>query len=193
VKFYHEFCRNIWKRITMPKQKKLQHPQLSEDEAAKVVQEQTHQLQTELEYLPLIKVVGLSGAGKSTLVRGLRATGYNARPVSQEHSAVPDLWNQFDAPFILIHLSLTMDAQRTRRADVSWTPEYFAQEEARLRMAYNHAHLRIDTSELTAEEVLKITISYLQSLGVRHAVQPLQPVPSTGSASNRPTGTASNT
>ena len=50
--------------------------------------------------LPLIKVVGISASGKSTLVKALRQRGYRARPVSQEHSNVPSLWQQFEEPEI---------------------------------------------------------------------------------------------
>ena len=81
---------------------------------------------------PLIKVVGISAGGKSTLVRNLRNAGYDARPVSQEHSSIPDLWQQFDTPDVLIYLDTTLDAQRTRRPDVTWTAETLRAEERRL-------------------------------------------------------------
>ncbi len=71
--------------------------------------------------LPVIKVVGVSASGKSTLVKGLRAAGYDARPVSQEHSNVPDLWKQFDFPKVLIYLDVTLAMQEKRRPDVEWS------------------------------------------------------------------------
>lgn len=135
--------------------------------------------------LPVIKVVGMSGAGKSTLVGRLRSAGYDARAVSQEHSAIPDLWRRFDPPWVLIFLTLDLDTQKRRRADVTWTPDYFRTEEARLASARSHADLRIDTSQLAAAEVYTIVESYLQRAQIRHAAAPLQPLPSTGSASRR--------
>ena len=70
--------------------------------------------------LPLNKVVGVSASGKSTLVAGLRQAGYYARPVSQEHSHLPDLWQQFDRGRVLIYLDNDLESQRQRRPDVSW-------------------------------------------------------------------------
>src|SRR4051794_16737319 len=71
--------------------------------------------------LPIIKVVGISGSGKSTLVAALRAQGYDARPVSQEHSQVPNLWQQFERSTYLIYLYASLEVQQRRRQDVTWT------------------------------------------------------------------------
>ncbi len=101
--------------------------------------------------LPLIKVVGTSGSGKSTLVAGLRNRGYNARPVSQEHSDVPDLWQQFDRPFVLIYLYADLAAQQARRPGSGSGEESFRQEQRRLSYARRAADLRVDTSALTSE------------------------------------------
>jgi hypothetical protein len=132
--------------------------------------------------LPLVKVVGLSGSGKSTLVQGLRRAGYAARPVSQEHSSVPDLWRQFDRPAVLIHLGLNLAEQMRRRPDVVWTAEALAIEELRLAHAREHADLRIDTSALTAGQVLALALAYLRRRGLAHSPAPLPPLPATGSA-----------
>ena len=63
---------------------------------------------------PLIKVVGVSASGKSTLVTSLREVGF-ARPVSQEHSDVAELWKQFGFPRVLIFLDNDLAGQRGRR------------------------------------------------------------------------------
>ncbi len=133
------------------------------------------------EKLPLIKVVGMSASGKSTLVQGLRAAGYRARPVSQEHSNIPDLWHQFDRPFVLIYLHVDLAGQRRRRPDVSWSREAWHLEWERLAHARSHADLRIDTGDLTPDQVLEIALRFLRRLGVAHADHPLPPVPATGS------------
>ncbi|MBW7883615.1 MAG: hypothetical protein H3C34_13445 [Caldilineaceae bacterium] len=132
--------------------------------------------------LPLIKVVGVSASGKSTLVTALRAAGYNARPVSQEHSEVPELWKRFGFPRVLIYLDNNLEAQRERRPDVTWDEENLVNERHRLRDAQKNADLRINSAQLTAEQVLELVLAYLRSHNVRCASAPLAPLPRTGSA-----------
>lgn len=136
--------------------------------------------------LPLIKVVGVSGSGKSTLVRGLRRAGYHARPVSQEHSNIPDLWRQFDPPALLIYLNASPVAQRARRPDVTWMAAARRDEAQRLAHAWEHADLRIDTSNLTPDDVLDLALTYLRRRGIRHAAGPLTDIPPTGTAARPP-------
>jgi energy-coupling factor transporter ATP-binding protein EcfA2 len=131
---------------------------------------------------PLIKVVGVSASGKSTLVRSLRQAGYNARPVSQEHSEVATLWQQLDRPLYLIYLDTTLEAQQARRPDVSWQADDLTLERARLAQAQAQADLQINTTELSGETVFKIALAFLEHQGVRHAEQPLPPLAPTGSA-----------
>jgi hypothetical protein len=134
--------------------------------------------------LPVIKVVGISGSGKSTLVRGLRAVGYEARPISQEHSSVPDLWQQFDRPAALIYLNASLENQRSRRPDVTWSAAAHQEETDRLRHARDHADLKMDTGGLSPAAVLRLTLLYLQRARVDHADHPLPPLPGTGSAAS---------
>jgi hypothetical protein len=132
------------------------------------------------EKLPLIKVVGVSASGKSTLVSELRAAGWNARPVSQEHSDVQELWKQFGFPQILIFLDNDLECQRARRPDVSWDAENLAVERRRLRHAYEHADLRINTGSLTAGQVQEMVMAFLRARSIRCAATPLSPLPRTG-------------
>jgi hypothetical protein len=132
--------------------------------------------------LPVIKVVGISGSGKSTLVRGLRDSGYDARPVSQEHSNVPTLWQQFDRPAYLIYLFASLEVQQSRRQDVTWSEAAHQEELRRLAHAREHADLRIDTGGLTPEGVHKVARSFLTQRRVRHAGRALEPVQATGSS-----------
>jgi hypothetical protein len=159
--------------------------ELTPQEAAHALAGKIGALQEAPHNLPLIKVVGMSGSGKSTFVNRLRRAGYHARPVSQEHSEIADLWQQFDRPLVLIYLSLSLEAQKLRRADVNWTPEYYKIEEKRLEMARNHADLRIDTTHLTPDEVYNLAVAYLGKLNLRRAQVSLHPLPSTGSTSSR--------
>ncbi len=132
--------------------------------------------------LPLIKVVGVSASGKSTLVHGLHARGYRARPVSQEHSSVPDLWQQFERAAVLIYLDLTLDGQRQRRPDVSWSLLWYFTELNRLQHPRSHADLQIDTTNQVPGAVLSIALVYLEHRRVRCSSQPLPPLSETGSA-----------
>ena len=131
---------------------------------------------------PLIKVVGVSASGKSTLVTALRELGYNARPVSQEHSDVAELWKQFGFPRILIYLDNDLESQRLRRLDVEWDAANLAQEHERLRSARDHADLRINTATVTADQVRELAVAFLVANRIRRAQSPLPPIPRTGAS-----------
>ncbi|MFN8445259.1 MAG: hypothetical protein U0175_31010 [Caldilineaceae bacterium] len=133
--------------------------------------------------LPIIKVVGVSGGGKSTLVKALRNAGYDARPVSQEHSNVPDLWKQFEFPKVLIFLDVSLAAQKERRPDNDWTEAARQEELQRLAHAISHSDLRIDTSQLAPAQVAQVALAFLNAQNISQAKEPLPPVKATGSAS----------
>ncbi len=130
--------------------------------------------------LPLIKVVGVSASGKSTLVQALRAAGYNARSVSQEHSHMATLWKQFNVPRVLIYLDSTILAQMQRRPDVSWDSATLLVEREKLQDAYCEADLRINSAGLSNVAVLWVTLAFLRSRRLRHAAGPLPPATATG-------------
>lgn len=133
------------------------------------------------ETLPLIKVVGISAGGKSTLVKRLREAGYNAQPVSQEHSSVPDLWTQFDKPDLLFYVDISLEEQRIRRPDVTWSEENRQNEVDRLAHAHEHADLLINTTGSTPEEVFTIALTFLTHNNVKKSDEPLPPITATGS------------
>lgn len=135
--------------------------------------------------LPLVKVVGISAAGKSTLVESLRRKGYDARPVSQEHSQIPDLWRRIRPPVFLIYLDVKFDVQQERRPDVSWSTQWLQTETERLAHARQNADLKLDTSQLTIEEVSERVTSALEKSGIRAAEKPLPPLPRTGGVSGK--------
>lgn len=139
-----------------------------------------HQYRVQPDPLPLIKVVGISGSGKSTLVNSLRQAGYNARPVSQEHSSVPNLWEQFDRPAVLIYLDVEFVYQAQRHPNVEWTLGAHREEVQRLAHAREHANVRINTSGLTAKAVRDLVMAYLSHTRVAHAPTPLDVLPRTG-------------
>lgn len=130
--------------------------------------------------LAIVKVVGVSASGKSTLVAGLRAAGYDARAVSQEHSGVTDLWRRFGPTAVLIYLSVSAAAQSRRRTDVTWTQAAYDHERQRLANASQHADLRLDTSAMTPAQVLDVARRFLDGLRLRRSDRPLPPRPTTG-------------
>jgi shikimate kinase len=114
---------------------------------------------------PLIAIVGVCAAGKSTLGRKLRELGFNARPILQEHSYVPTMWLRITRPDILVYLAADLDTVRWRRHDPEFPAWLWEQELERLRHAREHAHVRIDTSRLSPEEVLAEALDGLARLG----------------------------
>ena len=109
---------------------------------------------------PLIAVVGPCAAGKSSLVKGLKARGYNARCVAQDHSYVPDMWRRITNPDLLIYLDAEWNTI-TRRRRISWGERYLNDERHRLRHARQHCDLYLRTDALTEEEVLRQVLSFL--------------------------------
>lgn len=148
------------------------------DDAIEVPWHKRSELNTSL---PLIKVVGISAGGKSTLVKGLRQAGYSAQPVSQEHSNIPDLWQQFEKSQILFYVDIGLEEQRRRRPDVTWSKQTLAKETARLTHARDHADLVINTNGLSAEDVLDIALTFLTHNNIQKSDEPLPAITATGS------------
>ena len=114
-----------------------------------------------LQHRPLIAVVGPCASGKSSLVRKLKALGYNARHVAQDHSYVPDMWQRLTNPDLLIFLDAKLGTIARRRR-ISWGERYLADERHRLRHARQHCDLYLATDDLTEQEVLKKVITFLE-------------------------------
>ena len=112
---------------------------------------------------PLIAVVGPCTSGKSTLVRALRARGYNAREVVQEHSHVPTMWQRITQPDLLIYLNVSWEIAHQRRPTDAGT-DWWDELARRLHHARQHADLYIDTDELTPQDILERTTAFLSML-----------------------------
>jgi len=108
-------------------------------------------------------VVGVCASGKSTLTAGLRGAGWNARPVSQEHSYVPDMWQRLTKPDILIFLDCALETIRRRRQTPDFPDWLDAAERERLRHARGHADLHVLTDALTPAEVLTQALVFLNA------------------------------
>lgn len=103
-----------------------------------------------------IGVVGNCVAGKSTLVSRLRALGYNAINIPQEHSVARRFWRRLKPDF-LIYLSCTLPMARARRP-IEWGQERLDEQRDILAEAKEHAHLVVDTDPLTADEVAVLAV-----------------------------------
>ena len=109
---------------------------------------------------PLVAVVGPCASGKSLLVRELRAQGYDAHEVAQEHSFVPTMWQCMTQPDVLVYLDVSWEVACQRRA-MSAEAGWWVELARRLRHARQHADLYIPTDGLAPQEVLRRTLAFL--------------------------------
>jgi hypothetical protein len=118
-------------------------------------------------------VVGPCAAGKSSLVARLRAAGFRARTVAQEHSYVPYMW-QRHSPDVLIYLDLTLDTVRRRRRR-TWAQSILDAQHERLAHARRYCHLYLPTDSLSADSVAEHALAFLQTFEPAHAPLPDPP------------------
>ncbi|MDX1686944.1 MAG: hypothetical protein R3248_03085 [Candidatus Promineifilaceae bacterium] len=109
-----------------------------------------------------VAVVGPCVSGKSEVVAALRAAGYDARHVVQEHSYAPRMWQQISRPDVLVFLDVDYQAARARRPTITWGPERLEEQAGRLAHARDHCDLYVDTSPLSVEEVQNRVLSFLR-------------------------------
>ncbi len=109
---------------------------------------------------PLIGVVGPCGSGKSTLIAGLKKYGYTCRHIAQEHSYVQAMWQIISKPDILVYLEASFPVSTARRK-LDWQAKDHSEQLRRLAHAREHAHLIINTDNVTADEVLQKVLDFL--------------------------------
>ncbi|GAB4457442.1 MAG: hypothetical protein Kow0070_09580 [Anaerolineales bacterium] len=120
---------------------------------------------------PLIGVVGPCGSGKSTLIAGLEAHGYPCRHIAQEHSYVPSMWQVIAKPSILIYLHASYPVSTARRR-LDWQPKDYEEQLRRLSHARQHAHIIIETDDLTPDQVLQTALDSLNQLSQQNDASP---------------------
>ncbi|MEZ4717935.1 MAG: hypothetical protein R2851_17870 [Caldilineaceae bacterium] len=86
---------------------------------------------------------------------------------------------------VLILLDVTLDAQRQRRPDVTWTRVAFHRVKP-VTSARSRADLQVNTSDLTPAQVLEIVLVCLEHAGIAHGDAPLPPLGATGTAREEP-------
>jgi len=109
----------------------------------------------------LIGVVGPCGSGKSTLIIGLSQYGFTCRHIAQEHSYVQAMWQIITKPDLLIYLSASFQTSTARRK-LNWNESDHAEQLRRLSHAHEHAHIIINTDNLTPEQVLGQALDFLK-------------------------------
>ena len=110
---------------------------------------------------PLVGVVGPCGSGKSTLIEGLEKQGYACRHIAQEHSYVQSMWQVISKPEVLIYLGASF-AVSTARRKLNWQEKDHAEQLRRLNHARQHAHLIVNTDDLTPAQVLQTALDFLE-------------------------------
>jgi deoxyadenosine/deoxycytidine kinase len=108
-----------------------------------------------------VAVVGACASGKSTLVSALRAAGYEARHVAQEHSYVPDMWERISRPDVLIYLDVDLAGISARRPRLDFKQKELTEQNRRLAHAREHCSLNLDTDELSQAEVQMQSLTFL--------------------------------
>lgn len=112
-----------------------------------------------------IGLVGVCGSGKTTLTNGLKPYEFNVRQIAQEHSYVPDMWQRLANPDVLIFLEASYPVTKQRKP-FDWSEKEYREQIRRLQHADKHADLRIDTDDLTPEEILSIVLDYLNQSSI---------------------------
>lgn len=111
---------------------------------------------------PLVGVVGPCGSGKSTLIAGLERHGYRCRHIAQEHSYVQAMWQVVSKPDLLIFLDASFPVSTARR-QLIWQEKDYQEQLRRLAHARQHAHLIIETDNLTPGQVLQQALDFLEA------------------------------
>jgi chloramphenicol 3-O-phosphotransferase len=110
-----------------------------------------------------VAVVGACASGKSTLVNTLRALGFDARHVAQDHSFVADMWQRIGRPDVLIFLDVNYETIKERRPKSTFRPADLVEQERRLSHARENCDLNINTNPLTPDEILSQTLTHLNN------------------------------
>ena len=114
----------------------------------------------------VIAVVGPCAAGKSGLAESLRAAGFSARQIVQEHSYVSEMWRIITKPDYLIYLDASFDTCSSRKK-LNWTQSDYDEQTRRLRHAREHCDLHLATDQLSPVQVFEEALLALGSRDLR--------------------------
>lgn len=95
---------------------------------------------------------------------GLAERGFVARQIAQEHSYVPNMWQVITKPDILIYLDASFETC-TERKGFHWTMGEYQEQLKRLKHARQNCQIRVDTTDLDQQAVVRSVTEQLQKLG----------------------------
>jgi cytidylate kinase len=107
-------------------------------------------------------IVGPCASGKSSVAQALRALGYQAQEIAQEHTAIQTLWRRSARPDVLIYLHVSYQEARRRRAMLQANADWWDEQLDRLENARRSADLVVDTDCLNLEQVIEHVLTALQ-------------------------------
>ena len=113
---------------------------------------------------PIVGIVGPCCAGKTTLARLLQAQGFAAKPIAQEHSFAPRMWQQIGHADLLIYLDVSHPVALARRW-MNWQPADLEEQHRRLAHARANCNLYLDTDPFSAEAVRQQVADFLTQAG----------------------------
>ena len=91
---------------------------------------------------------------------GLKAHGYQAHHIAQEHSYSLQMWQKIVNPDLLFFLDVSY--QKTlERSDMIWREEEYLEQQKRLAHAREHANLYILTDEISEQGVINQILEFL--------------------------------
>ena len=105
----------------------------------------------------LIGVCGNCVSGKTTLVEGLKAMGYQAVNIPQEHSVTKKFWMRKQPDFLVV-LICGLETAQARR-NIAWGEERLVKQRERLAHAIEQCNLYLETDHLTIPEMLWHTVA----------------------------------
>jgi hypothetical protein len=93
-------------------------------------------------------------------MRNLQGEGYICRHIAQEHSYVPQMWQNIVNPLVLVYLDVSYEVSLHRRPlNLSLTE--FDEQKRRLKHAHQNADVYLFTDPLTPEEVHQEILAFL--------------------------------
>lgn len=107
-----------------------------------------------------IALAGPCGSGKSALAERLRQAGYEATPVAQEHSYVPDMWQRLAHPDVLIYLDASLETIR-ERLGCAWEECWLELQRLRLHHAREHCDLYLPTDGRSLDQLVEEVLRFL--------------------------------
>ncbi len=109
---------------------------------------------------PVLGLVGPCKSGKTTLKHLLEEKGVTVLHIAQEHSYVQEMWRKIANPDVLIFLSVSYP-ETLERSSLRWSESEYNTQLKRLKHAYEHADLVIDTDNKSPQEILTIVLGFL--------------------------------